>query len=77
MAVWNETSGEKIQFKVPLKCQCGQSGFSVWDQYKQVADKGPQTSLASLSDNFYERLQKKDRKSIEVVCNVCGAVQPG
>jgi hypothetical protein len=73
MSVSDENSQERIEVVVPLKCKCGQGGDAVWEGFKN----GSQASLVSLPDNFYERIQKKDRKSIEVVCNICGAVQPG
>jgi hypothetical protein len=48
----------------------------VWEENSAVSPAGPQPYLVSLSDGFYERIKKKDRKSIELVCARCGATQP-
>jgi len=64
------------QFTIPLKCRCGQTGTAVWEENGAVSPAGPQPYLVNLSDGFYERIKKKDRKSIELVCARCGAAQP-
>ena len=64
------------QFTIPLKCKCGQTGFALWEENSEVSPAGPETYLVRLSDGFYERINKKDQQSIELVCGRCGAKQP-
>jgi hypothetical protein len=77
MSAPSKSPEERTQFSVPMKCKCGQYGVAVWEENKNLSRSGPETSLISLSDGFFERIVKKDRFSIEVVCHACGAVQPG
>jgi hypothetical protein len=65
----------RFQFTVPLKCKCGQSGTMVWEENKDISPAGAQPVLISISDRFYERVNKRDRISIEVVCHKCESVQ--
>jgi hypothetical protein len=67
---------ERDQFTVPLKCKCGQTGNAVWEENSTITPAGSQPYLVSLSDGFYERIKKKDARSIELVCHKCGAAQP-
>jgi hypothetical protein len=65
------------QFTIPLKCKCGQTGSVVWEENSNIGAAGSETALITLSEGFYERIVKKDRRSIELVCHRCGATQPG
>jgi hypothetical protein len=65
----------RFQFTVPLKCHCGQNGSMVWEENKDINPEGTQPVLISISGRFYERVSKRDRASIEVVCQRCEAVQ--
>ena len=64
------------QFTILLKCGCGQTGTAVWEENSTVTPAGPETYLVSLTDGFYERIRKSDRRSIELVCQNCGTVMP-
>jgi hypothetical protein len=47
----------------------------VWEENKDISPAGAQPVLISISDRFYERVNKRDRISIEVVCHKCESVQ--
>lgn len=66
---------QRDQFTVPLKCVCGQTGIAVWED-ASTGMPSSQPYLVTLTDGFYERIMKKDRRSIELVCHNCGAVMP-
>lgn len=69
-------SGKRDQFTIPIICKCGQTGLAVWEENACISPAGPQTYLVSLSDGFYERINKSDTRTIELVCHRCGATQP-
>ena len=50
--------------------KCRSIGVAVWEL------GGSEPSLISVSRNFYERISMKARFNIELVCDVCGTVQP-
>lgn len=50
--------------------KCHQRGAALWETV------GGEASLVSISDQFYERVQKKRRSQLEIVCGKCGAVVP-
>ncbi len=66
---------KRDQFTIPIKCICGLTGSAVWEENSSITVFGPEASLVSLSDDFYERMKKKDLSIIEIVCRKCGAVQ--
>jgi hypothetical protein len=64
------------KFVVPIKCKCGQVGSLTWEEKTQISPKGPEAMLISVSNGFYERIQKKNWNKTEIVCAVCEAVVP-
>jgi hypothetical protein len=58
--------------KVSIHCiRCNLPGYLVWD----TTDGEPM--LMEISNGFYERVSKKARPFLlELVCDVCGAIQP-
>ena len=69
------SADKRDQFTIPLKCRCGQAGAAVWEDNSGSNAVGPTRYLVSLSDGFHE-LIRKDHRSIDLVCAICGAVQP-
>jgi hypothetical protein len=64
------------KFVVPIKCRCGQIGSTTWEENAQLSPKAPQAILISVSNGFYERIQKKNWTRSEIVCAVCEIVVP-
>jgi hypothetical protein len=77
MAKTPEDRPPNVPYTINFKChKCGQEGFAVWEEYCSPGKPQGRTSLVSVSDGFYERLNKRGSALIELVCNRCEAVQP-
>ena len=65
---------EQTQYAVNLHCEkCGQDGTAAWEREVSTAHPN-RLVLIRLSDGFYERVSKKARDRIEIVCNSCGQI---
>lgn len=60
----SESSHDRDQFTIQIRCKCGQNGNAVWEENSNMSEKGPETILVSLSDGFYNRIRKKDAEQL-------------